>query len=110
MTLGALAVLVLLYLGGRLLTRRGPSPGEMVRELGVVHSWWVLPYFGGLWVLSGLGPRELGGNGTIPFFVDMGLVAAESLLVLRTALASSVPASEIVRIMEALRESPPAGP
>ena len=109
-TLGALAVLVLLYLGGRLLTRRGPSPGEMVRELGVVHSWWVLPYFGGLWVLSGLGPRELGGNGTIPFFVDMGLVAAESLLVLRTALASSVPASEIVRIMEALRESPPAGP
>ncbi|MHB8370167.1 MAG: APC family permease [Leptospirales bacterium] len=109
-TVLALAVLVGIYLAGRLLPPKRRSPGALFRELGIAHSWWVLPYFAGMWTLSFLGPKKLGGTGTIPFFADMGLVAIGSLLVLRMALSATVPVSESVRIMESLAERPPAAP
>ena len=89
---------------------REKEKGSWERKLGLVHSWWVLPYFGGLWSLSYLGPKSLGGSGEIPFFTDMGLVALGSLAILRLALRFTVPDQEIVEYMEELNEVPPMAP
>ena len=108
-TLLALLLVLLGTLFGRLLS--GRKKGASLREeWGLSHSWWVLPYFGGMWILSELGPRSLGGRGVLSFFADMGLVALLSLLVLRLALRATVPDSEIVRYMRELSEGPPSGP
>ncbi len=113
-TMLALITLFAAALLGRLLFgsmngsgRKNPSLWE---EWGLSHSWWVAPYFGGMWVLSALGPKSLGGRGVLPFFVDMALVAGVSLLILRVALKATVPDDEIARYMKELSEGPPSGP
>ncbi|EQD25520.1 MAG: Amino acid permease-associated region [Leptospirillum sp. Group IV 'UBA BS'] len=108
-TLLALLLVLLGTLFGRFLSGRRRE-GSLREEWGLAHSWWVLPYFGGMWVLSELGPGSLGGRGTIPFFADMGLVGLLSLLILRLALRATVPDEEIVRYMRELSEGPPSGP
>ena len=108
-TLQALLVVLLATVAWRLLLGR-EGGGRLWEEWGLSHSWWVAPYFGGMWVLSELGPTGLGGRGEIPFFADMGLVALLSLWVLRLALRATVPDEEIVRYMKELSEGPPSGP
>lgn len=112
-TFSVLFLLLASYLAIRSLSmarsgRMMKSPG--FGRSGLRHSWWIFPYFGGLWLLSDLGPKSLGGRGVIPFFTDMGILAAGSLAVLRLALRCTVPDREIVRYMEELNEVPPAAP
>jgi amino acid transporter len=112
-TFASLILLLALYLLIRLFSRvrtGGRKGGRAMGGVGMAHAWWVFPYFGGLWVLSALGPKSLGGLGDIPFFIDMGLVGLGSLAVLRLALRYTVPDREIIRYMEELNEIPPAAP
>ncbi len=108
-TLLALLLVLLATASGRLLSGRARG-GGLREEWGLSHSWWVVPYFGGMWILSELGPKDLGGRGLIPFFADMGFVALFSLWILRLALRATVPDEEIVRYMTELSEGPPSGP
>ena len=108
-TLLALLLVLLTTFAGRLLFGGRGGKG-LWEEWGLSHSWWVAPYFGGMWFLSELGPASLGGRGVLPFFADMGLVALLSLLVIRLALRATVPDEEIVRYMTELAEGPPSGP
>lgn len=113
-TLATLSVLLLADLAFRVLpflARGGTGVGSFIaNDLGFKHFYWVIPYFGGLWILSDLGPQSLGGRGVLPFFPAMGILAAGSLGVLRLALRAGVPEGEIARIMEELREVPPSPP
>jgi amino acid transporter len=57
-------------------------------ELGWQHAWWLLPYFGGLFVVSYLGPTTMQGTGTIGFFTGMWILAGYSLLILWLAYST----------------------
>jgi len=70
------------------------------------HAWWLLPYFGGLWLLTKLGPAIVGGNGTMSLFVDMGVIAVFSLVIIWVALATAVPDDEIRQVVSEMVELP----
>ena len=50
---------------------------------------WLVPYFGGIWAISQLSARELGGNGTLSFIATMVVAMVFSLLVMWLALKTS---------------------
>ena len=84
---------------------------EKRRPLDWKHCWWLLPYFGGLWLLTWLGPAMLGGNGTLSLYADMGVIALFSLVILWIALATTVPDDEVRQLVEEMVEIPtPIGP
>ena len=51
---------------------------EEMRTLQIAHAWWLIPYFGGMWVLAWLSPVALGGNGYLGFLAVMSLSAVFS--------------------------------
>ncbi|WP_436395969.1 APC family permease [Acidithiobacillus ferriphilus] len=80
------------------------------QSLGWRYAWWVLPYFAGLWICSYLGPQNLGGRGLLPFFWDMAVLAAFSLVILFVALRTTV-ADQVMRdYVESLNAVPEAAP
>jgi amino acid transporter len=60
------------------------------------HAWWLIPYFAGMWALSDVGPKAMGGMGVLNIYWDMAAVAVLSLIVLRLALAASLPDQRIL--------------
>lgn len=55
------------------------------------HVWWLVPYFGGMWLLSWLGPHDMGGVGMLSIYSGMAAVAVFSVLILLLALAVALP-------------------
>ncbi|MEJ2654402.1 MAG: APC family permease, partial [Acidihalobacter sp.] len=51
---------------------------------------WLWPYFGGMYILSYLGPKEMGGIGLLGVYTDMVIIAIFSLAILWLALKVSV--------------------
>ncbi len=80
---------------------RGGTPGE---PLGFYHITWIFPYFGGLWLLSYLGPRILGGTGEIPFYWSMLWVAILAMFSMFWALKVTVPDGQVTSYFEAMAE------
>lgn len=66
------------------------NSGEGARDWQ--HALWLIPYFGGMWLLSWIGPAEMGGRGVINIYWDMLAVAVLSLIILYIALNTSVSA------------------
>ncbi len=99
---GLLFVLLVIYL----IYHYGFTERGTRRPLDLKHSWWLLPYFGGLWLFTWLGPTLLGGNGTMSLFVDMGVIAVFSLVILWFALAATVPDDEVRQVVEEMVEVP----
>ena len=64
---------------------QGTEPDE-----DLANAWWLFPYFGGMWVLSYFGPKEMGGTGAFGIFDGMFAVAVFSLIILFIALATGV--------------------
>ncbi len=86
----AVAVYVVAYLAWYLLRRRP------LRELGWRQAWWVIPYLGGMWAVSYLGPSGvMGGAGRIGFFTGMWIIAGFSLGILWLALAAGQDAQAV---------------
>jgi amino acid transporter len=50
---GGLAIAFIIYLAYQLATRRSLS------HLAWAGGWWLAPYFGGLWLLTAIGPKDL---------------------------------------------------
>ena len=80
-----------------------------ITAFGWKYGWWLIPYFGGMWVLTKLGTSEVGGIGWIPFYWDMLLVALFSIIVLRLALYCAVPHAESRSYLEQLGDMPDIG-
>ncbi|MBW4051092.1 MAG: APC family permease [Proteobacteria bacterium] len=86
----AVAVYVVAYLAWYLLRRRP------LRELGWRQAWWIIPYLGGMWAVSYLGPSGvMGGTGRIGFFTGMWIIAGFSLVILWLALAAGQDAQAV---------------
>lgn len=81
-----LGVLLALYLGWFFLVKRKP-----IEELCWRQAWWVLPYFGGMWLLSRFGPTSMGGTNAINLPVDMIAIAIFSLLIMYLAVHWALP-------------------
>jgi amino acid transporter len=67
-------------------------------DFGWHYIGWLLPWFGGMWVLSALGDVG-GGLGVLGFWPGVILVALWSLLVIALALRSALPAAETAAMM-----------
>ncbi len=59
-------------------------------EMGWQYMWWIFPYFIGMWGLSWIGPKELGGIGVLSFFPSMGALGVLALIVFYLAIRDSV--------------------
>jgi amino acid transporter len=73
------------------LVYRALKPGEK-DPLDWKHALWLIPYFGGMWILSYIAPTSMGGNGLLNIYWDMLAVAVLSLVILYIALNTSVSA------------------
>ncbi|MGH8371148.1 MAG: APC family permease [Gammaproteobacteria bacterium] len=67
------------------------NSGEGARDWQ--HALWLIPYFGGMWLLSWIGPTSMGGQGYLDIYWDMLSVAVLSLIILYIALNNSVSAA-----------------
>lgn len=67
-------------------------------DFGWRYIAWLLPWFGGLWVLSALGDVD-GGYGYLTFWPGVVAVAVWSLVVMELALRSALPATETAEMM-----------
>jgi hypothetical protein len=67
-------------------------------DFGWRYIAWLLPWFGGMWVLSGLSDVG-GGFGVLGFWPGVALVAVWSLVIIALALRSALPAVETAKIM-----------
>lgn len=68
---------------------RAVKPGEK-DALDWRHALWLLPYFGGMWLLCWVGPKSMGGHDILNIYWDMLAVAVLSLIILWLALKTSV--------------------
>ena len=67
-------------------------------DFGWRYIAWLLAWFGGMWILSGL--SDIGGGfGVLGFWPGVALVAVWSLIVIVLALRSALPAVETAKIM-----------
>lgn len=64
------------------------------------HVWWLVPYFGGMWLLSYLGPTKMGGIGALSIYWDMVVVALFSLFIIWLALKVAVSSQTAVDYYE----------
>lgn len=60
-------------------------------NLGWRYSWWLFPYFSGMWILTKMGPAIVEGMGLIPLYWDMGMIVIFSLVIMKLALHCAVP-------------------
>jgi len=67
-------------------------------DFGWRYIAWLLPWFGGIWVLSALSAVG-GGFGVLSFWSGVGLVAVWSLVIIVFAVRSALPAVETAKIM-----------
>jgi amino acid transporter len=74
-----------------------------MEEFGWRYIAWLLPWFGGMWVLSALGNIG-GGFGVLGFWPGVAAVAAWSLFIIVLALRSALPAAETAAIMVRMEE------
>ena len=89
---GMLAVFFVIYLGYEIVAGGG------IAQMNWRGAWWLIPYFLGMWLLTYLGPEDLvGGNGTIPYPLDLLVVALFSIVILFLAVASGMPNPEEAR-------------
>lgn len=58
-------------------------------------TWWLIPYFLGMWLVSYLGPQSMGGRGLINIYEGMGAIAILSLAILVLSLKVSLPSPHI---------------
>lgn len=65
---------------------------------------WLLPWFGGMWILSGLGDID-GGAGVLSFWPGVVLVAIWSLIVIWLALRTAVTPAETVAMMVRMEDT-----
>lgn len=73
-------------------------------DFGWRYIAWLVPWFGGMWVLSAL--SDIGGGfGVLNFWVGVIAVALWSLLVIALALRSALPAAETAEIMIRMEET-----
>jgi amino acid transporter len=103
---GILLGTLVVYLALRTL-RRGKSARA---PLHARHAWWLLPYFGGLWLIQILGPHSLGGDGTMSFLWGNVAVALLSFIVLTVALLcgrSPEAIEETFSTLETIDRAPP---
>ncbi|MDA8349995.1 MAG: APC family permease [Pseudomonadota bacterium] len=90
---------IIAYLLWFLVIRRRP-----VSELGWQQAWWTIPYLGGMWLVSDLGPSGvMGGRGVIGFFTGMWIIAGFSLVILWIALRSGQSSIEAQRCAERVK-------
>lgn len=68
---------------------------EPLREMGWQYMWWIIPYFLGIWGVSWISPKSLGGIGMIGFYEGMAIIAAFSLAIFYWAVHSAVSDHEI---------------
>ncbi len=87
-----LAVFVLYALYYHLIARMPPG------EFGWRYIAWLVPWFGGMWVISALGDID-GGLGWLTFWPAAVVVAIWSLVVIAFALKSALPAVETAKMM-----------
>ncbi len=88
-----MAVVFVLYaLYYHLIARMPPA------EFGWRYIAWLLPWFGGMWILSALGDVD-GGKGLLTFRPSVVAVAIWSLIAIELALRSSLPAAETAEMM-----------
>lgn len=76
--------------------------GRPAAEFGWKHISWLLAWFGGMWILSGLGDVG-GGYGLLSFWPGVVLVAIWSLFVIWLARRAALPAEQIAREMERIQ-------
>jgi amino acid transporter len=76
-----------------------------VEEFGWRYIAWLLPWFGGMWVISALGDID-GGSGVLGFWPCVAAVTIWSVFVIFLALRSALPAEETAAIMVRMREMP----
>ncbi|MGH8274692.1 MAG: APC family permease [Gammaproteobacteria bacterium] len=90
------AVYVVAYLGWYILKSLLSSKGAP-HKLDWEHAWWLIPYFGGMWVISYFGPGgKMEGTGAYGFFTGMWILAGFSIVILALAVltAQKTPAAE----------------
>ena len=69
------------------------------------HALWLIPYFGGMWLLTWIGPTSMGGAGWLNIYWDMLAIAVLSLIILYVALGTSVPAARSQAYYDGLLKS-----
>ena len=68
------------------------------QDFGWRYIAWLLPWFGGMWVLSAIGDVG-GGYGLLHFWPGVIAVAIWSLIVIELAMRSALPAAETAEMM-----------
>src|SRR5215210_6780953 len=71
------------------------NPSEMTPSLDWRGGSWLLPYFGGLAVLSYIGPEDFGGIGVLPFGWDILIVAIFSIAIYYYAMSVRLTPEEV---------------
>lgn len=79
------------------------------REFGWRQISWLLPWFGGMWILSALGGQG-GGLGVLSFPVEIVVIALWSLLVLALAMRLSLDPHETRRAIDGILATPGTRP
>jgi hypothetical protein len=88
-----------LYAAWYHLVARKPAADFGWRQVG-----WLLPWFGGMWILSWLSDVG-GGSGLLGFWAGVIIVAIWSLIVLALALRSALPALDTAAMMARMEET-----
>ena len=110
-TLNILFGMLLLLLVVYLIYYYGFARTENRKSLDWRHTWWLLPYFGGLWLFTWLGPAIVGGNGDMSLFEGMGVIALFSMVVIWIALSTTIPDDEARQVVsEMVQLSTPISP
>lgn len=99
--LGGMFVLYMAYYSFQKYVRIRPVP-----DLHARHALWLIPYFGGMWVLSLIGPKSLGGLDLVDFMTGSLLTAAWSLIILALALWNSLGPVETQAMFDAISQDP----
>ncbi len=96
--------ILLVTLAGYLVLRALRHRSGARAPLHARHAWWLVPYFGGLWVIQLLGPHSLRGDGTMSFLAGNVAIALLSLAVLGVALLCGRSPAAIEEMFSALQE------